>query len=80
VITHDLALASDADRILVLDRGRFVETGTHAQLLSRKGLYATLFERLSQPGDHAVRSPTPPPSHARTKPRAEPWAEPQTEP
>lgn len=49
VITHDLALAADADRILVLDEGRLVESGTHAQLLGRSGLYATLFERSSRP-------------------------------
>ncbi|MFE7467151.1 ABC transporter ATP-binding protein [Streptomyces sp. NPDC057499] len=49
VITHDLALAADADRILVLDEGRLVESGTHAQLLGRSGLYATLFERRGQP-------------------------------
>ncbi|MFD9605645.1 ABC transporter ATP-binding protein [Streptomyces sp. NPDC057908] len=48
VITHDLALAADADRILVLDEGRLVESGTHTQLLGRRGLYATLFERRAQ--------------------------------
>ncbi|MFE5089501.1 ABC transporter ATP-binding protein [Streptomyces sp. NPDC056638] len=48
VITHDLALAANADRILVLDEGRLVESGTHTQLLGRRGLYATLFERRAQ--------------------------------
>lgn len=43
VITHDLTLAPDADRILVLDEGRLVESGTHPQLLGRDGLYAMLF-------------------------------------
>ncbi|MGW8974161.1 ABC transporter ATP-binding protein [Streptomyces platensis] len=43
VITHDLDLATDADRILVLDEGRLVESGTHDRLLARHGLYATLF-------------------------------------
>ncbi len=43
VITHDLDLAADADRVLVLDRGLLVESGTHAQLLAQRGLYATLF-------------------------------------
>ncbi|GAO07003.1 putative ABC transporter permease/ATP-binding protein [Streptomyces lydicamycinicus] len=43
VITHDLDLATDADRILVLDEGRLMESGTHTQLLAHHGLYATLF-------------------------------------
>jgi ATP-binding cassette subfamily B protein len=42
VITHDLALAPDADRILVVDRGRLVECGTHRELLARGGAYARL--------------------------------------
>ncbi|MFJ9848969.1 ABC transporter ATP-binding protein [Streptomyces sp. NPDC101150] len=44
VITHDLALAAGADRVLVLDEGRLVQSGTHAQLLHQSGLYATLIE------------------------------------
>ncbi|MFF9347287.1 ABC transporter ATP-binding protein [Streptomyces sp. NPDC014734] len=55
VITHDLALASDADRILVMDEGRLVESGTHAQLLGRRGLYTTLFERRTHPHDGVAR-------------------------
>ncbi|MCQ4084596.1 ABC transporter ATP-binding protein/permease [Streptomyces sp. RB6PN25] len=42
MITHDLNLAPDADRILVLDRGHLVETGTHAELLAWGGAYARL--------------------------------------
>jgi ABC-type multidrug transport system ATPase subunit len=34
MITHDLNLAPDADRILVLDDGRLIETGTHHELLA----------------------------------------------
>ncbi|MFF1644290.1 ABC transporter ATP-binding protein [Streptomyces sp. NPDC058240] len=57
VITHDLALAADADRILVLDEGRLVESGTHTQLLDRSGLYATLFERRTHPHNGTAYKP-----------------------
>ncbi|MFD7134366.1 ABC transporter transmembrane domain-containing protein [Streptomyces sp. NPDC059894] len=42
MITHDLNLAPDADRILVIDHGRIVETGRHDELLARGGAYARL--------------------------------------
>lgn len=44
MITHRLASAMDADRIFVLDRGRLVQEGTHASLMSTGGLYKSLFE------------------------------------
>jgi ABC-type multidrug transport system fused ATPase/permease subunit len=45
VIAHRLSTIRAADLIAVLDGGRLVETGTHAALLARGGLYAELIER-----------------------------------
>jgi len=45
VIAHRLSTVRDAETIAVLDAGRLVETGTHAELLSRGGLYAELVGR-----------------------------------
>ncbi len=44
VIAHRLATVRQADEILVLDHGRIVQRGTHAQLLAEGGLYRTLHE------------------------------------
>jgi subfamily B ATP-binding cassette protein MsbA len=44
VIAHRLATVRDADRIIVIDDGRVVESGTHAQLLVRGGLYRRLHD------------------------------------
>ncbi len=44
VIAHRLSTVQRADQILVLDRGRVVERGTHAELLAAGGLYRHLYE------------------------------------
>jgi ABC-type transport system involved in Fe-S cluster assembly fused permease/ATPase subunit len=48
VIAHRLSTVIEADEIIVLDRGRIAERGTHAQLLRKKGLYASMWNRQRQ--------------------------------
>ena len=51
VIAHRLTTIVGADLICVMDRGRIVESGKHAQLLARGGLYARLYETQFAPDD-----------------------------
>jgi subfamily B ATP-binding cassette protein MsbA len=51
VIAHRLSTIEHADQVLVLDQGRLVEQGTHAQLLAQGGLYAHLHRmQFREPG------------------------------
>ena len=45
VIAHRLSTVMDADRIIVIDSGRVIESGDHASLLQQGGAYAELFQQ-----------------------------------
>ncbi|MFS8498877.1 MAG: ABC transporter ATP-binding protein [Micromonosporaceae bacterium] len=50
VVAHRLGTAARADRVVVLDRGRIVESGSHAELLAAGGVYAAMWEAFEGAG------------------------------
>lgn len=53
IIAHRLATVKNCDKIIVMDKGKIVEQGTHQQLLERKGLYYRLWEM--QQGNFVIK-------------------------
>ena len=54
IIAHRLATIADVDVINVIDEGRIVQSGTHAQLLQKEGRYAEFWARSRHPAEERI--------------------------
>ncbi|MDP3297114.1 MAG: ABC transporter ATP-binding protein [Thermodesulfovibrionia bacterium] len=54
VIAHRLSTVRKADKILVLDKGKVIETGTHEELLSKEGMYKFLYKSQFEKDAHNI--------------------------
>ncbi|ELP64060.1 ABC transporter ATP-binding protein [Streptomyces turgidiscabies] len=66
VVAHRLTQAADADRIVVMDGGRIVESGTHDELCAAAGTYALLWQAWSGTRSPAEKPPTRPSTDTTT--------------
>jgi ATP-binding cassette subfamily B protein len=57
LVAHRLSTAMRADRVVVVDRGRVIEAGPHADLVRAGGRYAEMFEMWSRQHDHHGQEP-----------------------
>jgi ATP-binding cassette subfamily B protein len=55
IIAHRIATVKDADVIVLMDKGRIVDQGTHEELIARGGLYARMVERELRGDDESVK-------------------------
>ena len=49
IITHNLNTIKNCDKILILDKGKIVDSGTHDKLLKKSEIYSNLFEKFTKP-------------------------------
>ena len=48
IITHNLNTIQNCDKILILDKGRIIDSGTHNKLLKNSEIYSNLFEKFTK--------------------------------